>query len=227
MWVKICGITNLEDACVAVDSGADALGFVFAPSPRQITVESAREISRKLPRSVEKIGVFVNATPHSIIAAVEMADLTGVQLHGDDSGITAQVVRELTRTFSGGICIVQVLHCGKDTEKFASELHAISVNPAVDRILVDTSVAGKQGGTGVPFDWAATRASFAREGSRVLLIAAGGLNSENVARAIQMLQPWGVDVSSGVEAAPGRKDRQRVEAFLRTARAAEPRPISA
>jgi len=218
MWVKICGITTLEDARMAVDVGADALGFVLAESPRRVTPESVREMTLSLPSAVERIGVFVDATLEFMVSAIEIAGLTGVQLHGEGASSTAQELRERTQNLSGSLRIVHVLHYGKNDD-FVRSLRALAANPAVETVLVDTCMAGRRGGTGVAFDWAAARDSFIEQAPHVRLIAAGGLSPDNVEHAIQTLQPWGVDVSSGVEWAPGRKDPQRVKAFLQAARA--------
>ncbi|MHB8301553.1 MAG: phosphoribosylanthranilate isomerase [Acidobacteriaceae bacterium] len=219
MWVKICGITTREDALMAVQAGADALGFVFAEGPRYVTPENVKKIAESLPPSVEKIGVFVSAPLEFMLRTIEQAGLTGVQLHGERAQNVVESLRERMTTSASRFRIVQVLHYGGDAGRFESQLQALLATSATDTILVDTGIAGRQGGTGVPFDWGSARQSFLGHASRVRLIAAGGLNPENVQQAIHTLQPWGVDVSSGVEAAPGYKDRERVNAFLRAARA--------
>ena len=233
MWVKICGITSLEDAQFAVSAGADAVGFVFANSPRRMSVESASTIAKRLPQAVEKIGVFVDATPEAMAEAIEFAGLTGVQLHGEGRIGIAQTLREKKRNIFRQLRVIHVLHYPVDagaTDVDAGSLRLVNrvralreeraFDPAVDAVLVDTRIAGLQGGTGVAFDWEKAREIFLREAPHLKLIAAGGLNPENVQRAIHTLQPWGVDVSSGVEAAPGRKDPNLVEVFLFAAREA-------
>ena len=222
MWIKICGITSLEDAKFAVDAGADAVGFVFAASPRRVTPQIVREITRALPANVEKIGVFVDASADEIVATVEAAGLTGVQLHGESSADQAANLRvQLKETC---LRVVEVVHYAGDSTVFALRLRALSSQPAADpdrsAVLVDAQMAGKLGGTGVPFDWRAAQDSFLQHSAPLRLIVAGGLHPKNVRHAIQMLRPWGVDVSSGVEAAPGRKDHARVTEFIRAARAA-------
>ncbi len=224
MWVKICGITTLEDAQTAVAAGADAVGFVFADSPRRVTVESVRRITDTLPPQIEKIGVFVDADLATVLHAVEQAGLTGAQLHGEDRSGIAGALLEERKKISRGFRVVHVLHYRGDANRFTSQLRSLTKKSAVDTILIDTGIAGRQGGTGISFDWQAAQASFAEAAPHVRLIAAGGLNPENVRQAIETLQPWGVDVSSGVEFAPGRKHAKRVEDFVRAARAAAPMP---
>jgi phosphoribosylanthranilate isomerase len=223
MWIKICGITSIEDAEMVVAAGADAIGFVFAESPRRISAQTARDIIQRLAPSVEKIGVFVDATGSEMAETMEVAGLSGVQLHGSADGL---------KNFRGGvgeehesIRVLQVVRYDGDSDRFALELRKLHEHQFLgdqsNAVLVDTCVAGKQGGTGVAFDWQAARDSFRREAPHLRLIAAGGLHPENVRNAIHTLRPWGVDVSSGVESAPGRKDPNRVAAFVRAAREAD------
>jgi phosphoribosylanthranilate isomerase len=212
LWVKICGNTSLTDAQFAVDAGADAVGFVFAPSPRRVTVEQVAVITPHLPALIEKIGVFVHADFESIAAAVERCGLTGVQLHSE-GGI--ELSAQLRERFGTGLRILRVIHFGEDATR---QLQVAGADASVDAVLVDSRTAKAVGGTGVAFDWRAARvAIFTGEGS-LRLIAAGGLNAENVAEAIATLRPWGVDVASGVEASPGRKDPAKVRAFVEHAR---------
>lgn len=223
MWVKICGITTLEDANMAVAAGADAIGFVFAESPRRVTAEAARKIADSIPPRIEKIGVFVNADLATVLHAVEQAGLTGVQLHGDDPARVGDQLLGRKIKMSGSFRVVQVLHYAGDPGRFALQLRSLtSRSTAADTILVDTGTAGRHGGTGIPFDWQTAQASLLAADAEVRLVVAGGLNPQNVQQAIATLAPWGVDVSSGVESAPGRKDPARVEAFLRAAHAAAP-----
>jgi phosphoribosylanthranilate isomerase len=224
MWIKICGITTLEDAQLAIGAGADAVGFVFAPSPRRITPEAVRAITRELVPSVEKIGVFVDASAEEIIVACETAGLSGVQLHSEDSVDRAPHLRLRLKKFSSRLRVIEVVHYDGNAANFADQLRAQNAQPEthddLHAILVDTRLAGKLGGTGIPFDWRATQDSFLQQAAHLRLIAAGGLRLENVRQAIQTLRPWGVDVSSGVESVPGRKDHHRVTEFIRAARAA-------
>ncbi len=213
MWIKICGITSLEDAEVAIAAGADALGFVFAESPRRVYPQAVRDITEKLPQSIEKIGVFVDASFDDITQTCEAAGLTGVQLHGSH----AHNSKSLRTSIGKASRVLQVVRYDGDAAGFAAELRIFHNNSA-DAVLIDTCVAGRQGGTGIPFDWTEARESFLREAPHLRLITAGGLRPENIRHAIQTLEPWGVDVSSGVEASPGKKDPQRVAEFIRIAR---------
>lgn len=212
MWIKICGNTNLEDAQLAVEAGADALGFVFARSPRRVDAAAVSRITLHLPDTVEKYGVFVDADFDEIVRAVDQSGLTGVQLHVTQDSRLSSRLRE---HFGSALKILRVLHYAQD---FETQLRALQQDESLDAVLIDSRTATAVGGTGTTFDWQAARRSFLNPASR--LIAAGGLNPENVTEAIRVLQPWGVDVVSGVEAAPGRKDPERVRNFIRTARAA-------
>jgi phosphoribosylanthranilate isomerase len=216
LWVKICANTSLEDAQMAADAGADAVGFVFAPSPRRVTAAQVAAITPHLPESIEKIGVFVDAALEEIEKTVRACGLTGVQLHGDAGPGSAAVLRQ---RFGPKLHILRVVHFGPQA---ADQAVAFAQEMDVDSVLVDSKTATAVGGTGIAFDWqAAKSAVFQNAGIRLArLIAAGGLNQENVAEAIAVMRPWGVDVASGVEAAPGRKDPAKVEAFVRAARGA-------
>lgn len=212
MWIKICGNTNLDDALASADAGADAVGFVFAASPRQATAEQVRTITPHLPAELEKYGVFVDAEFDEIVRTVEGCGLTGVQLHTSTKPDLSSKLRE---HFGKSLGILQVVHYQQD---LATQLQALQAEDSIDGVLVDSRTATKVGGTGQRFDWQTARTSFAA--SRLHLIAAGGLNPENVTEAITILNPWGVDVVSGVEASPGRKDREKVIAFITNARSA-------
>jgi phosphoribosylanthranilate isomerase len=210
MWVKICGNTNVDDALLAADAGADAVGFVFAESPRRVKVEQVSAITPHLPEVLEKYGIFVDWDFEQIARAVAESGLTGVQLHAAHDPLLASKLRE---RFGDELKILRVIHYSSDLE---SQLQAAHADWSVDGVLVDSRTATAVGGTGVRFDWTAAQRGFQK--SRLRLIAAGGLNPENVAEAIRTLQPWGVDVSSGVEAAPGKKDAARVKAFIHAAK---------
>jgi len=217
MWIKICGNTSLADARLAVEAGADAVGFVFAASPRHVTVDEAAAICAELAGTVEKIGVFVDEGLEEICSAVRDAGLTGVQLHFDaDAGLPAKLRERL----GPGLRILRVVHFeAGDVELIANQIAEHGRNPHVNGVLVDSRTAVAVGGTGVTFDWAEARKTVFGDGGTLKLIAAGGLNPSNVAEAIATLRPWGVDVVSGVEAAPGRKDRGKVREFVERARA--------
>lgn len=214
LWVKICGNTSLEDAWLAAEAGADALGFVFAASPRRVTAEHVASITPRLPDALEKIGVFVNSPLDEIEATVRHCGLSGVQLHADGGSDLPSQLRE---RLGPGLRILRVVHFGPGAAEQAASL--IQDNN-VDAVLVDSRTATAVGGTGISYDWdLAARELFAHAGER-RFIAAGGLTPDNVAGAIATLSPWGVDVASGVEAAPGRKDPDKVRIFVAKARAA-------
>jgi phosphoribosylanthranilate isomerase len=196
--IKICGITNLEDARLAADLGAHALGFIFYPkSPRAVRPDAAREIIRNLPPLVMTVGVFVDEEVATVRETAARAGLDWVQLHGQES---PEYCRSIGCRVIKGFRI-------KDPG---------SLNPlpgyrdAVQAFLLDTYKAGTAGGTGETFDW--TLARQAKEWGPIIL--AGGLNPENVAQAITIAQPEAVDVASGVEAAPGKKDPEKLRAFF-------------
>ncbi len=215
MKVKICGITNLEDARVAVAAGADFLGFIFYPrSPRYVTSELAGQIIAALRAeglAAVTVGVFVDAPLAEIERTMQMAGLDLAQLHGDEPAAQVQAL-------SGRAFKALRLRPGDEIE--ADALSYLSVAPDaawVPQLLVDAYHPGAYGGTGQTGDWRLAHV-LARRCERLLL--AGGLTPDNVAQAIAEVRPWGVDVSSGVEASPGRKDHGRVRAFIAAARAA-------
>jgi phosphoribosylanthranilate isomerase len=220
VWVKICGNTSLADARLAVEAGADAVGFVFAPSPRQVTVAEVAAITAHLAPTTEKIGVFVDAGLEEIYTAVRACDLTGVQLHFEAA---ANLPVKLHERLGPALRILRVVHFDSSAKHLVLEqVMAHARNPHVDAVLVDSRTAAAVGGTGVTFDWSEARRTVFRDAGALKLIAAGGLNPENVAEAVATLQPWGVDVVSGVEASPGRKDPEKVREFVARARAARP-----
>jgi phosphoribosylanthranilate isomerase len=203
MWVKICGITSEEDALLAVAMGADAVGFVFAPSPRQMTPNAVQAITRRLPPEIVTVGVFRDEEPRRVVEIVNKAGLKAAQLHGhesrEDCGYVSVRVPLVIKGFAAG--------------DFRLE-RAGEYGAAI--ILLDTPWPG----SGKVFDW--RLAEGAPKGRRIVL--AGGLDQKNVAEAIKTVHPWGVDVSTGVEASPGKKDPSKIRAFVQAARAAEPEP---
>jgi len=222
MWIKICANTNLEDALVAAELGTNAVGFVFAPSKRQVTAAQVAAITPHLPSALEKIGVFTSTDAREIAEIVRSSGVTGVQLHG---AFDAALVRLLRQHLGEGISITQTVHWKVDgesnnAEELSAQLKEIAKAPAVDRVLIDSKSAKGEGGTGVSFDWSDARETLAPFQGR--LIVAGGLRPGNVAAAIATLHPWGVDVASGVEAAPGKKDREKLLSFIEAARNARP-----
>ncbi len=232
--MKICGMTNLEDALVAVEAGADAVGFVFyEKSPRCVSVETAREIVGKLPESVEKIGVFVIGHEPDAVRVLFDAGLTGTQSYASPEGgaqqrahskavdvsclpTRARFLMALPMNFIGEDA-GEIQHLAADFAKWGKNLPDGLSIPAglMDTFVLDSGDLRQPGGTGKTFDWkkAAPIAEGMRQGG-VKLVVAGGLTPENVGEAIGILQPWGVDVASGVEARPGKKDPEKVRAFV-------------
>ena len=217
IWIKICANTSLEDARLAFEAGADAVGFVFAPSPRRVTAAEVAAIVPQLPETVEKIGVFVDAGFDEIASTVEACGLTGAQLHFNAPG---ELTARLRDHFGAKLRILRVVHFGAaNREESAAGVWRWIEDPHVDAMLVDSRTTAAVGGTGVAFDWsAASKALFQNPAVRQRLIAAGGLTPENVAQAIAVLCPWGVDVVSGVEDAPGKKNPAKVREFIACAR---------
>ena len=217
MWVKICGITNVEDAQAAVDAGADALGFVFAPSPRRISPHAAKGIIAALPRKVETVGVFVNQKAKVILETAEKARLTGVQLHGDESlDFAANLDANLGPNPT--LRVIPVFPMRRIQEMAASGGAFVKLSGGLHTVLVDSSARGKRGGSGQTWDWELGKALIEIFRHGVRIIVAGGLTPANVGDAILALRPWGVDVSSGVERQPGKKDHERVRAFVKAAK---------
>jgi phosphoribosylanthranilate isomerase len=211
-WIKICGTTNLEDAECAIEAGANALGFVFARSPRQVDGEQARQIISELPAEIEKIGVFDGGSAEEIRATAEHAGLTAIQIYCDqDPALGAKLAADLGIPAYLAISAASLGH----------GLVVKGLETMVRGIVIDSGNAAQRGGTGQRFDWAAAR-PFIQCCSRIYpVIVAGGLKPENVGEAVRLLQPWGVDVVSGVERSPGRKDPEKLRAFVKTVRRAE------
>jgi phosphoribosylanthranilate isomerase len=221
MWIKICANTNLDDAKLAAELGADALGFVFAPSPRRVTSAEVAKITPHLPTNVERVGVFQSLDAYEIARAAHEAGLTAVQLH---SGVDFALLHRLHKLFAGQVSLIQTVHWqvdadGADAAIVAAQLRKIAADGLVDHVLIDSKVGTlATGGTGISFDWDAARTTLAEAAPELKLVVAGGLRPENVAEAIQRLNPWGVDVASGVESEPGRKSPEKLAAFIRKAR---------
>jgi phosphoribosylanthranilate isomerase len=197
--IKICGITNLEDARLAADLGAHALGFIFYPkSPRCVEAETARHIILQLPPLVLSVGVFVNEEPATVRELAARIGLDWLQLHGEETP-------EYCRALGGNV--VKVISVNDETS--LSQMDAYQ--GAVRAFLLDTHKTGQRGGTGQVFDW-----SVAKEAkSKGQIILAGGLNPDNVEAAIQKVKPPALDVASGVEASPGKKDPDKLRAFFK------------
>lgn len=216
LWVKICGNTSLADAQIAVEAGADAVGFVFAPSPRRVSTSQVAPIVSQLPSSIEKIGVFVDSSLDDICSTARDCALTGVQLHFD---APVDLPRQLREQFGRALKILRVMHFNcADLKSIENEVLQHSRNANVDAVLIDSRTSIAAGGTGIAFDWVEAHRIVFSKARGLKLVAAGGLNPSNVAEAIATLQPWGVDVASGVEASPGHKDPQKVKEFLLNAR---------
>lgn len=197
MFVKICGIRTEQDALYAVAMGADAVGFVFAPSTRQVTAKQAREIAARLPSDILTVGVFRNEAPERVIALVHTAGLGAAQLHGHET--PAEVIRVRQEV----PFVVKAMVAGSTDVDRARDFRA-------DAVLIDAATPG----SGEIYDW--SLAENAPQGVKVIM--AGGLTPHNVAEAVRKVRPWGVDVSSGVERVPGEKDPRLVKAFIAAAR---------
>jgi len=214
-WVKICGTTTLEDARLAVDAGADALGFIFAPGPRRISPRDAREIITELPEQVEKIGLFVNQSPEIILDTADTAGLTGIQLHGDEN---EQYISNLVSlaTKHGRLQILKGLALARSADVDLESLKTCAGK--IHALVMDSGSESKRGGTGERFDWPASRLLIKRLAQTFKIVIAGGLRPSNVGDAIELFQPWGVDVATGVEREPGKKDPQKVRDFIAAVR---------
>jgi phosphoribosylanthranilate isomerase len=239
-WVKICGMTNLEDALTAVEAGADAVGFVFyEKSPRNISAEAAREIVTKLLPGVEKVGVFVHGGEQDPARIFLKVGLTGMQTYASTEGgagregtkaTGASLFPRSTRFLTAlpmnliGEDDDQIRHLAADFAKWGKNFPKGLTIPGglLDTFVLDSGGLRQPGGTGKTFDW--RRAVPIAEGMQrggVKLVVAGGLTPENVCEAMEILKPWGVDVVSGVEARPGKKDPEKMRAFVKAVRAAD------
>jgi phosphoribosylanthranilate isomerase len=204
--VKICGITNWTDAKLALDAGADALGLNFyAASPRYISPEEARGIVRRLPRRIHTVGVFVDALENAILGIARAVNLEFLQLHGEE---TPRVARALARSYP----VIKAFRVRSDF--LARELSRYS---AASAFLLDGFDSERRGGTGKTFDW-----GVARQAKRYgPIILAGGLTPANAARAIAAVQPFAIDVCSGVESKPGKKDPRLLKKLMRAVETSE------
>lgn len=197
--IKICGITNKEDAQVAVAAGADALGFIFYErSPRYVTPDTVRAITSAIPPFVATVGVFVNTPADKVNEAARSCGLHAVQLHGDESPDYCDQIEG---------SIIKAVRVKDDS------FQTVIAPYRVQAVLLDTYAPDKYGGTGKTFDW-----SLIKQQRSHRIILSGGLTPENVAEAIRFVQPYAVDTGSGVEATPGRKDHDKVRAFIDAAR---------
>ena len=201
MFIKICGMTREEDALLATALGADAVGFVFAPSARQIAPQVARDIARQLPGDILTVGVFRDESAERVVEIVNGAGLRAAQLHGHESPAECRFVAERVP-----ITIKAIPAGSPDLERFDDF--------GADLLMLDSPIPG----SGEVFDWSLAEGA---PGNRPMLLA-GGLDPGNVASAIERVAPYGVDVSSGVESRPGRKDPRLLRLFIEAARGAEP-----
>ncbi|HKH11028.1 MAG TPA: phosphoribosylanthranilate isomerase [Rubrobacter sp.] len=196
--VKVCGITNVADARVAAEAGADAVGFIFAESPRRVGVEEVRRISIALPDNVLKVGVFVNVAPEEVLRAAAAAGLDVAQLHGDETPETVAAVR------AGGLPVMKAIRVRNqddlaDVEGFDADLY-----------LLDAYSEKARGGTGNRFEWGVAKSLKGRGN----IVVSGGLAPENVREAVDFFEPYGVDASSSLEDAPGKKNEDSVRRFI-------------
>jgi phosphoribosylanthranilate isomerase len=237
-WIKICGTTNLEDAQLAVDAGAHALGFVFyEKSPRNIDPVVARDIVNQLPETVEKVGVFFNRSMLDAVNIVEAVGLTAMQVYlppdrSNEEGPLAAVAYSrpirFYMTLPAGWILAEEDRLKGLADSF--EHWGDSVLPEgrehmpadlFNTFFLDASAVGQPGGTGKPFNWAKAVSLVRTMQKKVRVVVAGGLNPDNVKEAIRTLKPYGVDVVSGVEGRPGKKDPERLRAFVQAVREAD------
>ncbi|HHW08780.1 MAG TPA: phosphoribosylanthranilate isomerase [Firmicutes bacterium] len=209
LFIKICGFTNAEEATKAAELGVDAIGLVLTESRRQVTVEEARRISRAVPAGVLKVGVFADAPLEELLAAAGRAGLEVVQLHGaEEPAYVASCIKTGFRVIKSLVTRDRsLIH---DMERY------LDCGPGLLAFLVDSYIPGRkiQGGSGITCRW-----DLAMEAARKYpVILAGGLHPGNIEEALKRVEPWGVDVSGGVEAAPGRKDPAKMAAFIQAAR---------
>ena len=200
--VKVCGITNPADARVAADAGADAVGLVFAESPRRVGVEEARLVSIALPDNVIRVGVFVNVAPVEVLRISREVGLDLAQLHGDETPEDVTAVRD------GGVKVMKALRVRDETSLEALDLYE------ADLFLLDAHSERARGGTGESFDWGVAKSLRGRDN----IVVSGGLGPENVREAVELFEPYGVDASSRLEDEPGKKNGERVRRFVLAAR---------
>ena len=196
--VKVCGITNPEDARAAATAGAAAIGLVFAESPRKVGIEEARDVAAALPKDILKVGVFVDAEPDEVVRIAREVGLDYVQLHGDEGPEDVTAVR------GSGVKVIKALRV-----RDAADLAEIDGYGA-DLYLLDAYSEKARGGTGTRFNWGLAKSLKGRAN----ILISGGLGPENVRDAVSFFEPWGVDASSSLESAPGKKDRDRVRRFV-------------
>ena len=202
VFTKVCGITNPGDARVAADAGADAIGLIFAESPRNVNVEEARAVSIALPEDVLKVGVFVDAGPEEVLKIAREVGLDLAQLHGDETPETVATIRD------AGLPVMKAVRV-----RNAEALGALEKYEA-DLLLLDAWSARARGGTGETFDWTLAKSVKGRDN----IVVSGGLAPDNVREAIEFFEPYGVDASSSLEERPGKKSGELVRRFVRAAK---------
>jgi phosphoribosylanthranilate isomerase len=225
-WVKICGITNLEDALVAVDAGADAIGFVFyEKSPRRMTAKAACAIAKMLPEHVDKVGVFAGDSLESAVRTAREARLDSLQSYvlsyrrrRLEEGLVAHASG--LNGLRSYVALPINMFLGQGAKNIDGFLRPRPAG-AFDRLFLDSGDSQQPGGTGQKFDWQEAAEAVHQLNTNQEVVIAGGLVPMNVAEAIEILKPWGVDVSSGIEAKPGKKDPDKIRAFIKAVREAD------
>jgi phosphoribosylanthranilate isomerase len=202
VFTKVCGITNPGDAREAADAGADAIGLIFAESPRKVDIEEARKITIALPDGVLKVGVFVDVDPEEVLRIAREVGLDLAQLHGDETPEAVAAIR------SAGIPVMKALRV-RNAEALADIQGYVA-----DLFMLDAWSARARGGTGETFDWGLAKSMKGRGN----IVVSGGLTPENVREAIEFFEPYGVDASSSLEERPGKKSGERVRRFVRAAK---------
>jgi phosphoribosylanthranilate isomerase len=202
MFTKVCGITNPGDARVAADAGADAIGLIFAESPRKLTLKEARKVSVGLPENILKVGVFVDAEPGEVLEIAREVGLDLAQLHGDETPETVAAIR------NAGLPVMKALRVRNMEALGALERYE------ADLFMLDAWSARARGGTGETFDWGLAKSVKGRGN----IVVSGGLTPENVREAVEFFEPYGVDASSSLEERPGKKSGERVRRFVRAAK---------
>ena len=202
VFTKVCGITNPGDARVAAEAGADAIGLIFAESPRNVNVEEARAVSIALPGDVLKVGVFVDAGPEEVLRIANEVGLDLAQLHGDETPETVATIR------NAGLPVMKAVRVRNSEALGALERYE------ADLLLLDAWSARARGGTGETFDWALAKSVKGRDN----IVVSGGLAPDNVREAIEFFEPYGVDASSSLEERPGKKSGELVRRFVRAAK---------
>jgi phosphoribosylanthranilate isomerase len=228
-WIKICGTTNLEDALMSAEAGADALGFVFyEKSPRNVTPKVLREIVKELPEKIEKVGVLPDGSVKECMDIARECGLTGIQIYpsihsiGDGSRAfgTGPTLKKIYLSFSAADLLGDKPRTILDFASFGKLPNPQNSNP-FGTFILDSGTSQSPGGTGKVFDWEAAVPLVETMRQTVKVVVAGGLNPGNVGEAIRILKPWGVDVVSGVEASPGKKDPEKIRAFINAVRQSE------